>query len=250
VNYGGITTIWYIIPAYMEEKRIGKTLEHLSILKDVLKKEGIKVIPVLVDDGSSDRTYDVMLKYVDVLESIALRIRHEGRGAALREGVKVVYKSVQTLISSDIIVFSSADLKLTSDDFLKARKLIFDDKYDVVLLSKNLKESYVRRPFIRRVLSLTFNLLIRFLFKLPYKDTQGVKFIKFNQKTSKILKDCTMKGFLYDTEIVIKLYKHHAKIKEIPWHLSDFSEKGSKINPYSILLMALELLHLLKRIKK
>jgi len=83
-----------VVPAYNEERYIGK------LIKDV-KKYVDKVI--VVDDGSTDKTYSVAKRHkVTVLRHVI----NLGKGAALRTGVK---KALE--YKPDYIVFIDADLQ-------------------------------------------------------------------------------------------------------------------------------------------
>ena len=250
ITHDNLTTLWYITPAYNEESRIEMTLEFLIGLKRKLETEELRLIPILVDDGSIDGTYRIMCRYMNSLEGLVIKIRHGGRGAALIEGIKAIHKASCTSKGRGIIVLSSADLKLPSEDLVEACRLILKEGYDAVFLSKNIPGSLIKRSVLRRTLSLLFNRLVRLLFNLPYKDTQGVKFIRLTEKTLRLLEDCTMGGFLYDTEATIHLHNHDMSIKEVPCRLMDSSERGSKVNFYSIILMAFGLISLLKSVRR
>lgn len=240
---------WYVVAGYMEEKRLSVTLEYLARLKSRLNEKKLEIIPVLIDDGSTDSTYKIMSEFVNRFKGFTARIKHRGRGAALQEGIRIVHNFEGISNKEEIIVFSSADLKLPLNDFIETHRLIFEEDRDGVFLSKNLPGSLMRRSFLRKFLSLSFNQAVRFLFNLPYKDTQGVKFIKFTEKTFKILENCTEQGFIYDTEVAVQLNMNEMKIIEVPFHIKTSIEKGSKVNFYSAILMGISLVDLLIKIR-
>jgi glycosyltransferase involved in cell wall biosynthesis len=231
----------------MEENRLSETIDYLSSLQPQLKTKGLEMLLVLVDDGSSDNTYKIMKKFADSTGNIALKIRHGGRGAALQAGVRVMRNVISRTDDIGIIAFSAADLKLPLEDILESIRYISEEGWSGVFLSKNLSGSLMVRSFSRRFLSLLFNKLVRLLFNFKYMDTQGVKFLKLDEKTFKILEKCTDNTFTYDTEVAIELNLNGAKIKEIPYHLRDSSETDSKVNFYASLLMGLGLIKLLKK---
>lgn len=86
-----------IIPAYNEEKRIKKTLDSIiSYMTDKFPDFEI----IVVDDGSSDGTQNVVSKYENV--TFLKQVKNIGKGAAVRRGMLEA--------RGDILVFSDADL--------------------------------------------------------------------------------------------------------------------------------------------
>ena len=81
-----------VVPAYKEEKRIGKVLKEL-------KKSNVDEI-IVVDDGSNDRTYEVAKKTgVRVIKNR----KNSGKGYAMKKGVENT--------NANAILFCDADLK-------------------------------------------------------------------------------------------------------------------------------------------
>ena len=70
-----------IIPAYNEEKTIGKTIEALGQIK--YPKKLLEII--VVDDGSTDKTYQVASEFKGIK---VFRKKNGGKGSALNFGVK------------------------------------------------------------------------------------------------------------------------------------------------------------------
>ncbi|MFH1978318.1 MAG: glycosyltransferase [Candidatus Aenigmatarchaeota archaeon] len=88
------TTI--VIPAYNEEKNIGDCLE--SIKQSDFPKSKLEVI--VVDDGSSDRTVEIAEKFGAKI----IKQGHEGKVAALNEGIKnSMYDLVVTMDADTIL---------------------------------------------------------------------------------------------------------------------------------------------------
>ena len=239
--------LWYIVPGYNEESRLSETLDYLTSLQPLLKSKGLKMNVVLVDDGSRDNTYKIMKDFADNTGNFAVRIKHGGRGAALRAGIKFVQETNQAINIPGIIAFSAADLKLPLEDICESCQYISVEGWGAVFLSKNLPGSLMIRSFSRRFLSLLFNKLVCLLFNFRYTDTQGVKFVKLDEETFKILDICTDQAFTYDTEVAIELNLNGKKIKEIPYHIEDSSEEDSKVNFFATMFMALGILNLVKK---
>lgn len=89
-----------VIPAYNEEKIIGKVISKL------MQKGGVEEI-VVIDNASTDNTSKVAKK----AGAIVVNCSTKGKGHAMREGVKST--------TSDIIVFLDADINNYSKDIIK-----------------------------------------------------------------------------------------------------------------------------------
>jgi glycosyltransferase involved in cell wall biosynthesis len=225
-EHRGCLLISWIIAAYNEEERLPKTLNRVI---NELNTMDFEII--VSDDGSKDRTYDVASTYAEVLDNVKIVANtHKGRGSALKRGFNNS--------EGDITVFSSADIWLPRDQVEKLTMLL--DNFDLILLSKHIQGSSCSNVEIaRRFLSFSFNFLVRLLWKLPYRDTQGVKICKV-AALKEIISKAKSEGFLFDLEVVVYAHKMNRKVVEVPWAYS--YSAGSKVNLRSILQMTLELL--------
>lgn len=115
-----MTKLIVVIPAFNEEKTIGKVLQ---LIPD-LKKQGIKVIPLVVDDGSSDRTADI------ARENKAIVISHgtnQGVGKSFHDGLEYALEN-----DADIMVNIDADLQYDPADIPTLIQPILDNTADFV----------------------------------------------------------------------------------------------------------------------
>jgi len=110
-----------IIPVFNEEKTVGQIVKAVFNSKiSKLKKEVI-----IVDDGSSDKTFKV-LKELNRKYSFKL-VTHEknlGKGAAVRNGIKNS--------GGEIIIIQDADLEYDPNDYAKLVEPIIRKKAKVV----------------------------------------------------------------------------------------------------------------------
>ena len=204
-------TLSIIIPAYNEEKRIRNTLDsYLKFFSKNLKN--FEMIVVL--NGCSDNTISVVksfikkskkLKYLDFKDKI-------GKGGAIIEGFKIA--------KSSLIGFVDADLSTTPDSFYDLVLKIKNN--DGVIASRWIKGSkvYPKQSILRRASGRTFNILMRSLFLMKYRDTQtGAKL--FKKKTiKKVINRLGITKWAFDVDLLYQMKKHHFKIIEIPtiWH--------------------------------
>lgn len=217
-----------IIPAYNEERRIKDVI--LRYLAEFAGQEFI-----VVCDGK-DNTKNIIMDLSAHYNNLRLLNFDErlGKGRAIIEGFKVA--------NGDIIGFVDADESVTPNDV----KSIFNaiQSVDGVIASRRLSESriLVKQPLMRRAASKTFNLLVRFLFGLSFKDTQcGAKFFK-RDAVLDIVDDLETSGFETDVEILWRLKNKGYRITEYPitWRHSE----GSKLklsNSWNMLVSLLKI---------
>ena len=221
-----------IIPAYNEERRVKKTL--LDYLNFFSRKVNFELLVMM--DGCTDRTPEI----VKELASKYKRIKYKnykkrlGKGTAVLTGFKIA--------NGDLISFTDADNSISPEEFYKLVNKI--NGSDAVISSRYMKNSVIlsSQGGIRRISSRIFNLIVRFLFDIPYKDTQcGAKVFKKNV-IEKILPEMMSKGFEFDAELVWRINNHGFKISEIPivWE----NKPGSTIRPRSTLFMLLGILRI------
>ncbi|MFB3763677.1 MAG: glycosyltransferase [Methanotrichaceae archaeon] len=201
-----------VIPAYNEEARINGILLALT---DKFPCQDI----VVVCDGQDDTVgvvNDLSIKFPNIrVLSFNDRL---GKGGALIEGFKAA--------KGEEICFVDADESIGVDD-LENMFLALRDA-DGVIASRRLKESkiLIEQPFKRRLASKAFNIFVKALFGLPFKDTQcGAKIFKRNAIYA-ILDELITSGFEIDVEILWRLRNKGYAIIEYPitWKHSEGSK--------------------------
>ncbi len=94
-----------VIPVYNEERFIQKTINRV-IKADSL---GLKKEIIVVNDGSTDRTFK-KLKDIEIKKLIIInKKKNEGKGAALKAGF--------LRSTGDIVLVQDADLEYNPDDY-------------------------------------------------------------------------------------------------------------------------------------
>lgn len=209
-----------IIPAYNEEQTIRKLLDKVCAVTLI---EGISKEILVIDDGSSDSTNDIVAEYISSLGVKNIRLisqeRNQGKGTALRKGIEVA--------TGDFIIIQDADLEYDPEDYnlllphlLNGEKVVYGSRF----LRKENKHSY--QSFYYGGLLVTFFTNLLFLQKLTDEPT-CYKAFETNFLKSIPLK-CT--GFEFCPEVTAKTAKKGIKIKEVPIHYYPRSiEQGKKI---------------------
>lgn len=201
-----------VIPAYNEEKRINDVI--LRYLAEFPGQEFIVVCDGQDDTESIIR--DLSAGYNNLrLLSFDTRL---GKGGALIEGFKAT--------TGDYIGFVDADESIAPSDFKEMLDAI--RSFDGVIGSRRLKESRImaKQSLRRRIASEVFNILVRHLFDLSFKDTQcGAKVFK-RKAILDIINDLESRGFEIDVEILWRLKNKGYMVVEYPvtWKHSEGSK--------------------------
>lgn len=114
-----------IIPAYNEDK----TLEEIIKKVKAINLGAIEKEIVVVDDGSSDKTIDILKKTIEPLvDKVIYKEKNMGKGAAVRTGFENV--------TGDIVIIQDADLEYDPQEYKRLLQPILERKADVVYGSR------------------------------------------------------------------------------------------------------------------
>ncbi|MFQ6096723.1 MAG: dolichyl-phosphate beta-glucosyltransferase [Armatimonadota bacterium] len=199
-----------IIPAYNEEERLGPTLDSVIGFADA---HGLDCEIIVVDDGSTDATADVAHRRAEDDPRVRLvrNAENRGKGYSVRHGVQEA--------RGRFILFSDADNSTPPEEMPKLLSRLGEEGYDVAIGSRALKESVleVRQPFYREYMGRTFNLIVRGLARLPFRDTQcGFKAFKA-ECARRLFARQTVERFSFDVEILyLAVHKFGYRVAEVP----------------------------------
>ncbi len=200
-----------VIPAYNEEHRISKTLEDID---RYLRIQNYPYEIIVVDNGSNDRTCDLVKKYqegsVKNLVRLCLSKSVGAKGSAVKLGI-------MDYAQGEFIMFMDADNATPVSEVSKFWKHLESGEYQVVIGSRYLNSSKVtnKQPFYRVVLSRMSNVLIQFLAIPGIHDTQ-LGFKIFTHAAAKdIFSRLTVTGWGFDMEVLTIAKLHGYKIKEV-----------------------------------
>ena len=198
-----------IIPIYNEE-------EILEVQVNKLMNEVDRVLPhaeyeiLLVENGSSDRTYRIALRLARQNSNIkVVRLHSPSYGQAFKEGVKQAKYDV-------VIQF---DIDFWDTDFLDLSLLLLS-RYDIVIGSKNLGRSKDERPLARKILSKALELFLKFYFGVPFSDTHGMKAIR-KSVILPLVDEVQSQNHFFDSELLIMCHYLRYSFKELPVSLQE-----------------------------
>ncbi|QDU34179.1 Undecaprenyl-phosphate mannosyltransferase [Poriferisphaera corsica] len=182
---------------------------------------------IFVDDGSDDATASIIadrLCRAGINERITLLQQpiNMGKGEAV--------KSAILACRTPYVCFTDGDLAYSLDHIIRLRKKLLD--FDVVIGSRKLIPFRQRNISLgRKCMGKVFNLIVRAVLGLPYKDTQaGLKGFKRDVALD-VFQYQRMSGFAFDAELLFLAKRRGYKIAEIPASVSkSHSYKVSKMN--------------------
>ena len=226
-----------VIPAYNEAQRIEPSLERI---REYLASRDEPIEVLVIDDGSSDGTSGVVeLEMPRFKESgLELRLlgdgRNHGKGAAVRVGMLAA--------RGDVILFSDADLSAPIDELPKLVDPIRAGSVDIAIGSRALDRSLVgvHQSAAREVAGRIFNLLMRVLTGMPFRDTQcGFKAFRADA-AREVFARVLIERFGFDVEALYVARKLGYSISEVPvvWNNVEGSTVGllSGLNGYADVL--------------
>lgn len=224
-----------IIPAYNESDRIRPTLDR--ILKYIEEQHWESEV-LVVNDGSSDNTGEIVKEYGRIHPQVQLveNGRNRGKGFSVRNGMQHA--------RGDICLLTDADL---SSPIAESRKL-FDaitQGADIAIGSRWLRAELQteRQPLYRQLFGRVFNLLLRVVLGLNFKDTQcGFKAFR-REPARQIFALQKIERWGFDPEVLFLARQFGYRVAEVP--VSWAHNAGTRLHPFKDgVLMGLEILRI------
>jgi dolichyl-phosphate beta-glucosyltransferase len=216
-------SISIVIPAYNEEARLPATLEKVI---DYLRPKEFSFSEILVvDDGSQDSTASLVQQRQVGYPSLRL-VRNpgnRGKGFTVRHGVMEA--------RGDWILTTDADLSAPIGELDKLISAVERDNAKVAIGSRALDRTLVgvHQSTMREAAGRVFNLLMRMVTGLPFRDTQcGFKLFEA-AAAREIFARQTLDGFSFDVEdlVIAKVLGHKAVEVPVVWNNVEGTKVGT-----------------------
>ena len=210
-----------IIPCFNEEKTVSDMLKIVEA--SPLDYLGVKKELIFVDDGSNDRTWDILTGLQNKYQMKLIRSgKNMGKGFAIRSGLAVA--------TGDIVIIQDADLEYSPSDYPLILKPFLENKADVVYGSRFLKSKYPAQMKLAYYLA---NRLLSFLANVLYGihiTDEATCYKAFKREIlEKMNLEC--RGFEFCPEVTAKLSLKKIKIVEVPIeYRARRVEEGKKIS--------------------
>lgn len=197
-----------VIPAFNEAHRIPATLKSVV---DCIREHGWFAEVVVVDDGSTDRTVQVVRAFATGAPEVRLLQNpgNRGKGYSVRAGM------LQAL--GEVVMFTDADLSAPMEEAERLFAAIAGGA-EIAIGSRWLESGRQthRQPFYRQFFGRCFNAVTRLVMGLKFADTQcGFKaFTRGAAQT--VFQLQTIERWGFDPEILFIALKRGYRIEEVP----------------------------------
>ncbi|MCX5704259.1 MAG: glycosyltransferase family 2 protein [Candidatus Omnitrophica bacterium] len=205
-----------IIPVYDEEKTIKLVLDKVL---SVVLPDGISREVIVVNDGSTDKTAEI-LDYYHVLSDIRILYQaKQGKTAAVIRGI--------TESTGSIILIQDADLEYDPSEYPKLIDPIIKGEADVVYGSRFLGDIKEMR-WINYWANRISNWTLRALYHVNLTDINTCYKVFKREVVQGI--HISSRNFAFETEVTIKLIQKRFRIKEVPIkYVARTYQEGKKI---------------------
>ena len=218
---------YVVLPAYNEATRITPVIEAIA-------QKGYNM--VIVNDGSSDNTLDVIMeskrKYPDQIHLYSLLI-NRGVGIATQTGFEAVLK-----YNPKYIVSMDSDGQHSADDLDAVIEPLVTGRAQAVIGVRPLKDM----PITRNIANAIMNLLTRIFYRVDVSDSQtGFRAITI-EALDKISINAT--GYLISSEFIREINDNNIPFEEVPIetiYTPETQAKGTNVSvAFKILLQMIK----------
>ena len=210
-----------VIPAYNEERRLPRTLDSIFAY---LQARPYRTEILVVDDGSSDRTREIVnslqAKYPRM--RLVANDRNRGKGFSVRHGMLDA--------RGEIALFTDADLSTPIEEADKLLAALRDQGFDAAIGSRALDRSLieVHQSATREQAGIFFNRMVRWILAIDFSDTQcGFKAFR-TARARFIFEQQRVERFGFDPEILFLAKRNRLRVAEIPVRWSH--DTATKVN--------------------
>ena len=207
---------YVVLPAYNEATRIQPVIEEIA-------EKGYNM--VIVNDGSSDNTLDVILeskrKYPDQIHIFSLTI-NRGVGIATQTGFDAVLR-----FNPKYVVSMDSDGQHSVDDLDNVLEPLVTGRAKAVIGVRPFKDM----PFSRGFANAVMNLLTKIFYKVDVSDSQT----GFRAITTDALNQITInaRGYLISSEFIREVNDKGIPFEEVPIktiYTPETQAKGTNVN--------------------
>jgi glycosyltransferase involved in cell wall biosynthesis len=197
-----------VIPAYNESARLGATLEKVLAYA---RQQGSDAEVIVVNDGSRDNTAEIVRAFAKNNPMVRLveNPGNRGKGYSVRNGMLNA--------RGDVVVFSDADLSSPIEEMPKLLRALATGA-DIAIGSRWVRAELQtqRQSLHRQLFGRIFNLLLRIVLGLRFKDTQ-CGFKAFTRRAAQtILPLQRIERWGFDPEILFIALKRGFRVVEVP----------------------------------
>ncbi len=197
-----------VVPLYNEEKRLTKGFHEIY---SYLMNKPCTWEVILVDDGSQDRTYEMMLELEKRYQGVRTftNKKNLGKGAAVRNGMLQA--------RGEIILFTDIDLSVPIH-YVDAFISKLSEGFDIAIGTRRAGDSIIERhqPWLREFMGRVYTALSNLILGIDFKDhTCGMKGFK-KEACHALFKRQVLNRWAFDSEILFLSKRLGFRIAEVP----------------------------------
>lgn len=213
-----------IVPAYNEAERIPLTLLDMD---KRLSEANFSYEILVVNDGSTDKTAEVVAKMAETIPHLRLidNPKNQGKGGVVRDGMLAAKGQYR--------IFTDADNSTSIDQF-EPMLPFFKEGCEVVIGSRAVKgaKQEPAQPFYRQLLGRAANIIIQIVNMPGIWDTQ-CGFKAFTAEAAERIFPLTrINGWGFDIEALALAQSLGYRIKEMPVHWVNDAASHVKLSAY------------------
>jgi len=206
-----------VVPVFNERATIAEIIDRIRATQ-------LPIELIVVDDGSTDGTRDVLKQLSGKIDRLLLQERNGGKGAALKAGFAVA--------TGDVLIIQDADLEYDPEDYPELLKPIAKAGADLVLGSRLTGAKPQRAYYYWHYVG---NRVITFIARVLYNTTLSDIYTcyKVFKREQLVGLDVKSNGFEFDAEMLAILLKRRLVVYEVPisYYGRSYGE-GKKIKWY------------------
>lgn len=217
-----------VVPSYNEMSNLKRGV--LDEINSYLEKQKYSWEVLLVDDGSTDKTFDFLENFAKKHKRFSAILEpHRGKAGTVIEGM------LKT--KGDLVLFTDTDQATPIDQIDKLIEKI-DSGSDIAIGSRSGRKG---APLIRKFMAIGFVVLRTLILRMPYKDTQcGFKIFKKTasdkifKKMKELHKTESINGYTvtagFDLEVLYLARKMGFRVSEVDVVWEERGIRG-RVNP-------------------
>ena len=189
-----------VVPVFNEKATMAEIIDRI-------RATNLSIELIVVDDGSTDGTRDVLKQVSAKIDRLLLQERNGGKGAALKAGFAVA--------TGDVVIIQDADLEYDPEDYRELLKPIAKADADLVLGSRLTGAKPQRAYYYWHYVG---NRVITFIARVLYNTTLSDIYTcyKVFKREQLVGLDVKSDGFEFDAEMLAILLKRRLVVYEVP----------------------------------
>lgn len=232
-----------VIPMYNEESIAEESMRELSSYMSANFSDWEIVVS---NDGSRDRTKDIMTALSEEIDGLRFVSYDDnrGKGSAIREGILAT--------KGDTVIYTDCDLAYGTEIIKTIAEKLENDRSDIVIGSRNISnDGYAGYTFLRKLASKTYIKVICIAAGFSHSDSQcGIKCFK-GDAARRIFATCQINSFAFDLEALMTAEAMGYKVTEQAVKIINHRESTSKVHLVKdTMKMLRDIRQIKKRLKK